>query len=113
MQNSYDIWRVVCPHCKDNQLSINGVDEINMRIVCSNCKKTYLIDQSTNIVKINKLGKINYAFKLRCPHGCKHFMLYDAKANTNISIRCPICKRFFQGNLKSGETWIAKPIPCF
>ena len=110
MQNNNGMWKIACPHCKDNQFSINGTDEI----VCSNCKKSYLINQSANKAKSKDVTKIiKYVFKLRCPHGCKHPVMYDVKFDINVSIRCPICDRFFQGNLNSGETWLAKAIPCF
>ena len=107
---------VKCPYCYKNHIVLEGTENIEVTIVCSECANHYSVNLMSLKTKNKRSVKGNNAadndtslsYKLKCPHGCRYYLLYGNKADTIVGVKCVVCGRFFRGNLFSGRTWATK-----
>jgi len=106
----------ICPYCHESRIILESTMEGDVTIVCAECNGHFIINLMTmKTTKKRTLKKAGVAdndtallYKLKCPHGCKHYILYDNKVDAIVGDRCSICRRFFRGNLLYGRTWSTK-----
>ena len=101
---------VKCPHCGDKIHIYEDAAEGSVRIDCPMCHQDFSINLQTLDVK-KRVGdnETKLQYKLRCPHGCKHYFFYEKKIDNIISDKCSICERYFRGNMLYGRAWPTKP----
>ena len=106
----------ICPFCRKSRIILESSADTDVTIVCTECNGHYSIDLTTLRTTKKRSAKKNefadndttLSYKLKCPHGCKHYILYDNKVDALIGGKCSVCDRYFRGNLLTGRTWATK-----
>ena len=101
---------VNCTYCGHTHHIYEAAAEDSVRIACPMCHQEF----SVNLLTMRASKRVGdnetrLQYKLKCPHGCKHYFMYENKIDNIVGDKCSVCGRYFRGNMLYSQTWPTKP----